>query len=567
VSRRPGIAADGRGWRIAGVAALATGQAAAAGVAAFSTRDVFAALHAAGPTPAAALAAIALSGLVTAALRVAERALAERVGCDYAAALRERLFLHGARTPPSAIASRSRGGLALRFVGDLSAVRGWVAQGVARLVSAAVTLPASLTVLFLLDPRLGAAATPPLLLSLATLAALDRPLAEAHRRLRRRRARIAGAMTESLSHGAALRLVGRVAAERRRLARDSRRLADLATARTRLAAAARAIFDAAAGCAAAAVLATAFATDVAPATAAGALAALGLALQPMRRLAEVHDRRQAWRVARAQIDRALGQPALPRRSACRRRPKPDAPALVMRNGQSCGLRVAGGEIVTIRAADHAAASVLLKRAAGLEPTEACAVLAFGREPATLPRRMVGYVGPASPILRGALRRNLTLGVGGTEWEVADAVARAGLGPLATRIGLEGRLAEDGRDLSVDERARLLIGRALLERPRLLLLDACGLAIPEELTAMLAADARERDAAVLIAAPAAWRAAFADRTVALSDQSLGRTMTAQGNPTVLLRSLAQRAKPLTGRPDDATSRVGDREGSGGSCGPE
>jgi hypothetical protein len=201
MSRIPAISANGRKRRIACVAGLALGQAAAAGLAAFATRDAFAALHDGAGAPMAALAAIAVSGCAIAALRVAERAVAERLGGAYVADAREKLFLRLARTPPRALARRRRGGVALRFVGDMAAIRGWVAQG-----TAAADLRGDR------DPGDGDRDSQfstlgsrwrrrrRCWLALAALAALGRPLAEAHRQERRRRGRLGD--RDDRTHGA-----------------------------------------------------------------------------------------------------------------------------------------------------------------------------------------------------------------------------------------------------------------------------------------------------------------------------------------------------------------------------
>src|SRR5487761_2359591 len=58
---------------------------------------------------------------------------------------------------PRALQSRSRGGMALRFVGDLVSLRRWVSLGLARLTVAGVVTAATLLALAVLDPLLAAA--------------------------------------------------------------------------------------------------------------------------------------------------------------------------------------------------------------------------------------------------------------------------------------------------------------------------------------------------------------------------------------------------------------------------
>jgi ABC-type multidrug transport system fused ATPase/permease subunit len=504
MTRVPAIFANGRRRRIACVAGLALGQAAAAGLAAFATRDAFAALHGGAGAPIAALTAIAFSGCLIAGLRVAERTVAERLGGAYVAEVREKLFLRTARTPPRALARRRRGGLALRFVGDMAALRGWVALGLPRLISAAITMPATALVLALLDPRLALAAAAPLLVALAALAALGRSLARAHRCERRLRARIASEMTEQMAHGAALRLVGRVGAIRARLRAQSRELIAASAVRARLAGVARAIPDAAAGLAACAMLAAAFGNGVTPATTAGALAALGLAVHPLRRLAEAHDRRQAWRVARDKLERALSADALPARGARRRAPLPEAPALSfdmarLASGRRVSAALARGEVGLLRGLSCADGTGLLLTAAGLEPLREGRVTAFGRAPDALPTGVIAYVGPSAPLVRGSILRNLTLGLRRpSEDAQRHALRAAGLEALAARPdGLDARLAENGAGLGAVERGRLRLARALLARPDLLLVDSEDLGLDQTLLERLFEEVRATGASLLI----------------------------------------------------------------------
>jgi ABC-type multidrug transport system fused ATPase/permease subunit len=87
---------------------------------------------------------------------------------------------------------------------------------------------------------------------------------------------------------------------------------------------------------------------------------------------------------------------------------------------------------------------------------------------------VGYVGPEPYLLAGSIAENLAYGLGRA---AADAeihgvledvrlAARVGALPL----GLDHRIEENGEGLSAGEKQKLSIARALLRRPRLLILD-------------------------------------------------------------------------------------------------
>jgi ABC-type multidrug transport system fused ATPase/permease subunit len=537
----PAIQADGRGRGIALIATSAVAQAIAAGVAAFSTRAVFAALHGDGPFPLTALGLIVAMGVAIALTRTAERVLAERVGQDYAGAVRLRLFAHLTRMSASAIGDRRAGGLALRFVGDLGAVRKWVSLGIARLISCAIVLPSAVLVLFLISPPLAAAAAVPLVLGMLAMVLAGARLGPVHRRLRARRARLASDMLERLPQAPELRLLGRLDIERTRLLHGTAALVRAAMAHARRAAVLRAIPDVVAGCAAAALLATAFLHGISAADAAGGMAALGLVLQPLRALTDVWDRHEAWRVARQRCLRLLASPTLPRR---RRHGAPleDLPPRLRFRAVEAGAlvafdaRVAAGRKVAIVGANGAGKSTLLRLAAGLEEPEAGKVSLAGRAPGALGaaerRRTIAHLSPRSPILAGSLRRALTMGASHRQDDEAlEATARDfGLADVLTRLGgLDGHIAEAGRNLSTGEARRLLLARTALSNARLWLLDEPEDGLDADGVERLARMLRECTSTVLLVTHNAALARQMDELWIVEDGRLA----AAGTPEVVL----------------------------------
>lgn len=484
MSALPRITGEGR-WRgISLVVAMALGQAAAAGVAAFATRDVFAAFRDTSATlPVAALVLVASAGVAIALLRFGERVVAEKVGQDYAASLRLKLFRHMTRVSARDLAERRSGALSLRFVGDLAAVRGWVSLGLSRMTSSLIVLPAAAGALFFLNPHLGIAAGIPIAAGLIVLAATGPRLGPAHRRLRSRRARLAADMSERVPHAPELRLLGRVHTETRRMKDRTEKLIDAALERARGAALLRAIPDAVSGIAAASVFLVALNSGAPGAEAAGALAAVALMIQPMRDLAGVWDRHRAWRVARDKCASLLEVPKLAGGSSAAAQPLTNQAQRLCFDDVTCGA-LAGltatalpGKKVAVIGSNGAGKSTLLSLAAGLEMPASGSVTVGNRVATGLAarerRRLIALVGTRSPILAGSLRRALTMGA---DNRPDDAVIMAqaeayGLVHVMERIGgLDGKVSEAGRNLSAGEIRRVLLARAALSQPGLLLLD-------------------------------------------------------------------------------------------------
>jgi len=510
-SRLPRIFGEGRKSSIMLVACLALGQGTAAGVAAFATRDVFKAFREnEAHLPTIALTLIVMAGLIIATLRVGERLIAERVGQDYAASLRLKLFKHLSRMSARSVSARRTGALAMRFVGDLASVRGWVSLGVARLISACILLPVTGCVLYILNPKLAIAAAIPIGLGVLVMALIGPSLGPAHKRLRARRARLAADMSERVPHAPELRLLGRSKIETTHLRRRTEKLVASALERARGAAILAAIPDVIAGLAAAGVFWTALRSGASGADAAGAMAAVGLLIQPIRDLAGVWDRHRAWVAAREKCDAMLAAPKLDLPSEKPAKPLPSVPCVLRFTDVSAGLldglniTAQPGQKIAIVGGNGAGKSTLLGLAAGLEQPEKGTVMLGDRNPVGLSanerRRLLALVGKHTPILAGSLRRAFTMGVADRpEDEKILAMAETfGLREAIDRLGgLDGKVSEAGRNLSAGEARRLLLIRTALAAPKLMLLDEPDDALDTDGPDLVDSLVRQSDATALV----------------------------------------------------------------------
>jgi len=138
--------------------------------------------------------------------------------------------------------------------------------------------------------------------------------------------------------------------------------------------------------------------------------------------------------------------------------------------QPLTLRVAPGERLVVRGPSGVGKTTLLYTLLGWRPARAGSV---ARTDAA-----IGFVSAESTLLSGTLRENLTLGANFDDGLVTATLRSLGLVGARFR-DLDVELLADGRGLSGGERVRLLLARALLAGPALLVVDDVAGVLDEE----------------------------------------------------------------------------------------
>jgi putative ABC transport system ATP-binding protein len=190
------------------------------------------------------------------------------------------------------------------------------------------------------------------------------------------------------------------------------------------------------------------------------------------------------------------------------------------------LSVGAGELLALYGPSGSGKTTLLMLIAALIGPDSGAVLVDGRDISTLSDaerahfrlRELGFVDQTSDLLPGG---NVVQNAAMKLWLLEHArEAERRIEPLLVRLGLGERLGHRADQLSMGERQRVMIARALSTEPKLVLADEPTGSLDSqrsrEVLGLLAEVCRERGTAVLLVTHDPLATAFADRVYALRD---------------------------------------------------
>jgi len=473
-------------------------------------------------------------------LRQRERIEAERLGQHFVNDVRDTLFRHLSELSPRTVAARDPGGLLLRFAGDLNAWRLWISLGIARGLVTGLLLCGVLIALTALHWLFGLTAILILAFGARVATRLGRKLVAAVREARRRRARLTGNVSEKLHSLAVVQLFGQCQYERRRLRRQGERLRDAMVERARWIGWLRALADGLGGGTIVLVLLIGSwlvgRGELGPATVAAALSVSALLLPGVRDLTRVYEYRQGAQVAREKAEGFLALEPMPpmtaeiKLSSRRRRGKLTLENLVLDNQFDRISAVArAGERIAITGANASGKSTLLALVARLLGADGGRITVDGVDLERMTRgslrRAVGLASADAPLLRGTVLANIRYGEREENAEAMAEVSRlCALDTLAAELpyGLETRVRDHGRNLSLGQRQRIVLARALLLRPRVLLLDEMGANFDHDNRALFEQLLADYPGTVLFVSHDPTLQAHADRVWHLADRRLGIT---------------------------------------------
>lgn len=482
-------------------------------------------------------AGFAIAAVLGFLLEVLQRRLGEGLGLNYTAEVRLALFDHHMKVPATRLAASGHGALLLPFVGDLTAIKQWVSDGLARISVAAITVTALIAIIGSKSPVLALVIAGTMSAGVAALMFLGRPLDHAVRDLRRRRGALASFISGRLTGVATIQAMGRSNAERNKVLARTQALNRAAIGRAWVTGVTRGIAQLTGSLL---ILSTLLVGMIevqsgraTPGAVVAAIGLVGLLAGSMRDAGRAMEIWYPARASRDRITRALRQPVR-RRARSQSRPSPDAHLSIDGLSIAATLRDVSaqaypGDVILIEGAMGAGKSTLLGCLGQLFQPSAGGISFLGNDLASLSpgrlRRTIGFAGMALPLLRGGLVMNLRYRDPKASLDkIARLLSRCGLEPFVARLpkGLDTPIGDDGSNLSQGERQAVLLARALLGSPPILIVDSIDSHLDQLVVEKLAGTFRQYSGIVLMAVSRPELVAVATRVWRLDDGALTET---------------------------------------------
>ena len=416
-----------------------------------------------------------------------ERIDAEKIGQNYIHRIRMMLFRHMSRLGLRTLQQRSRGGVLLRFIGDLNALKRWISLGLVRLLVAGISTFCSLTALAFINWRLALAAGIVLGLGAVYCLSLGKPIRDTTRESRRRRVYLATNISEKISNMAVVQVFGQTRRETRRVSRQSGRLVTAQIKRAEKIGQIRGATLTITALAGAVVLLTGAREiglgQTTPGTVVAAMTIVGMLTPALRDLSRIYE---YWQDSRISVEKIEDFINIPRQRAARSslpELKPGPGYIEIKGVKLDGLlhdinaTAKPGSNIIVKGGNGTGKSTLLFMIAGLIEPDEGEIFIDGQDifkhNQDSVRRTISMVSPDLPLLRGTLKKNLIYRCPDVSEEEMERIWKlCGIDEIIKTFpqGLDTRITEEGDNLSFGQRQKISLARAISGNPQVILLD-------------------------------------------------------------------------------------------------
>lgn len=455
-------------------------------------------------------------GIATAAIlclaagRFIERFVAELLAQRYVCQLRQQVFEHTLKLPVSDREMVNKGGTQLRLTSDMSALRNWIVQGQAPLLVLGVWFTVAVIGLIQLHPALALSLILPVTVAIVGNYVIGKHLYRASETVRRRRSVLIRNTMEKLRQFKLIKLFNQQGKERRTFTRYSRDLRRSQLSKARISALLRAFNEAMVLGAVLVLLLTGLSLSNSGQIPGDYIALVLTAslylLAQMRRLSRLYELWTLKQVAQDKLTRFLKRPTV--EDEGRRKLPTRALHIKLRRVEvenrflPFSANLGAGSRVVLTGQQGCGKSSMLLMLAGLLPLSGGKLVFNGRDSArfhpALWAQTVALVSAELPLLRGSLESNLFYGARKCQKEYTrEVLAATGLSGCFANGGF--KVKEAGTNLSGGVRFQVMLARALLRRPKLLLIDDDAALYDPEIQQILLRLFRFFDGAIVIAA--------------------------------------------------------------------
>ncbi len=191
---------------------------------AFFIKDLLDSEKISSPQHLTSLFVLLVLAILIAGLKWWERIEAERIGQDFVHNIRIKLFDHLSRLSFRVLSKKRKGPILLRFMNDLTAIRQWISLGVARLMVSSIIFFSAITALFIINEKIGIWLGGLFFIAAILAFLLGKYINNSVRNARKRRSILASGITEKIMTMPIIQLLARRQVERRDFLRKSKRL-------------------------------------------------------------------------------------------------------------------------------------------------------------------------------------------------------------------------------------------------------------------------------------------------------------------------------------------------------
>lgn len=426
-------------------------------------------------------------------LKYKERSDAEALGQLYIHQLRNRMFSRLCRTDLRQLDQYGRGDIILRFASDLTAIRQWISLGYARLLVAGVIIVFVIITLCFINFTLTIIIAIVMMFNVIASLYIGHRMEKEFREARRSRSYLTNNLTEKITSLFTVKVFGQRNREKSRINKQSKRVVDSMVARAKIIGINRAITEISLLLSTSAVLVFGTVLVKDTSTTAGSVVAamvvVALLTQPLRNIGRIYEYWHACNIAREKLECFLNKV----KPEGREIPEQIGGGLLKLNVLSDfngkvqpDKIIPFGKKIVILGKNGTGKSSLLANIAGVMRPSNGGVFLDGINVLNLQekylRTMIGMASSSLPLIKGTILKNICYRLpSATKEEIKQVIKDCRLESFINQLknGLDFKVSIDGNNLSDGQKQKIILARALIGTPKILLLDEADSFLDEE----------------------------------------------------------------------------------------